>query len=281
MTAPLRPQAETLQRTRGGITYETRAGDGPVIVFLHGIGSSATGFETLFERLPPAYGLIAWNAPGYGGSVPLAADWPVAEDYAEALLGFLDDLAVERCVLVGHSLGTLMGAAFAKAHPTRVTQLILAASAQGYGVPVGDPLPEKAAKRIEDLATLGPQEFARTRAANLVHAPVTAPEIVAQVQANMAQVDPSGYAQAVRMLASGDLAGLMSDVTTPTDFITGAQDKVTPRPQTQAAAEAWAKTNSRTPRILDIRSAGHAIYVQQPDAFADALAGLLAPIGAS
>lgn len=280
MTVPLRPQTMALPRTRGGISYVERAGDGPVVVFLHGIGSNAASFARLFDAMPPAYRLIAWNAPGYGGSTPLEADWPVAADYADALAEFLDALGITTCTLVGHSLGTLMGAAFAKAHPDRVSHLVLAACAQGYGVALGDPMPEGVAKRISDLQELGPKAFAATRAARLVHAPDTAPEVVARVEGAMAQVDPSGYAQAVRMLASGDLAACLTGLRTPCSFIIGAQDQVTPEAQTLRAAQAWAG-DQNAPGIIRISDAGHAVYVQQPDAFAAALAGILAQNGAS
>ena len=36
-------------------------------------------------RLAERRRVIAWNAPGYGASAPLAADWPSADDYARAL----------------------------------------------------------------------------------------------------------------------------------------------------------------------------------------------------
>jgi pimeloyl-ACP methyl ester carboxylesterase len=276
MTAPLRPQTMALPRTRGGICYAERAGAGPAIVFLHGIGSNAGSFAQVFERVAQPYRLIAWNAPGYGGSAALVEDWPSAADYARALEIFLDDLGIASCILVGHSLGTLIAAAFAQTNPERVSHLVLAACAQGYGITDPAQMPAGVAKRITDLKSLGPDVFARTRAARLVHAPDAAPEVVARVEAAMAQVDPLGYAQAVRMLARGDLSATMAQVKTPCSFIIGAQDVVTPEAQTIAAARAWAEPRAM-PTITRIAEAGHAVYIQQPDAFAAALQEALAP----
>ena len=68
-----------------GIDYRDRPGTGPVLVLSHGIGSNADSFAALMPRLPADWRVVAWNMPGYGGSEPLAADWPLAADYAAQL----------------------------------------------------------------------------------------------------------------------------------------------------------------------------------------------------
>lgn len=87
----------------------------------------------------------------------------------------------------------------------------------------------------------------------------------------MAQVNPEGYAQAVRMLASGDLPGELARVSTRPGFIIGAQDRVTPVEQTVAAARAWEVAHGTAPTITEIGEAGHAVYLQRPGAFRTAL----------
>ena len=80
---------------------------------------------------------LAWNAPGYGDSQPLAVDWPDASDYAAALDRLLAHLDMSRCILVGHSLGTLIAARFALVSPRRVAALVLISPALGYGIEQG------------------------------------------------------------------------------------------------------------------------------------------------
>jgi len=255
----------------GDLSYILRSGPGPLVVFLHGIGSNAASFTPLFERLPAELSLLAWNAPGYAGSAPLAGDWPMASDYADKLANLLDHLGHGAVHLVGHSLGTLIAAAFARQFPERVQSLVLAAAAKGYGVPRGGVLPDGVQARLTDLARLGPVAFASARAGNLVHAPEKHPDIVARVEAAMAQVNPQGYAQAVRMLASGDLPGDLAHVAARPGFIIGAQDRVTPMAQTMAAADAWEAELGSRPTVTEIGDAGHAVYLQRPDAFCAAL----------
>lgn len=255
----------------GSVSFLNRPGPGPCVVFLHGIGSNARSFEPVIRLLPCDLNVIAWNAPGYLDSLPLHETSPGPRHYAQALADFLDAAEIEKASIVGHSLGTLMAAEFASLWPQRVEALVLAASANGYGMQPGQKLPEKAAARIADLEKLGPSQFAQARAGNLLHNPVAHPDLVAAVAAEMARVTPVGYAQAVHMLASGDLKAVMRDVPMEPGFIIGAEDRITPMHQTAAAADAWATAHGRRPKVAVIKGAGHAVYVQKPTEFATAL----------
>lgn len=254
-----------------GISYLQRPGQGKPLLFLHGIGSNASSFIPLLEFLPRHLHILIWNAPGYMNSAPLTEHWPLPNNYAHALARFLDAANIDSVNLVGHSLGTLIAAEFARSFPERVQNLVLASSANGYNVPRKGQMPAKVSSRIEELERLGSLAFAQARAANLVHDPVNHKEVVARVEATMAQVNPGGYAQAVRMLASGNLCGMIGDIKICPDFIIGAQDKVTPPEQTQKATSAWKTVHGYEPRCTVIDDAGHAVYVQQPKHFAQAL----------
>ena len=96
-----------LQRRRTNeISYLHREGTGVPLVLLHGIGSNAESFAPLIKALPPRLPVLAWDAPGYGESLPLTTDWPDTSDYASQLLHLLDTLRIERFALAGHSLAT-------------------------------------------------------------------------------------------------------------------------------------------------------------------------------
>lgn len=257
------------------IEYAERPGNGPALVMLHGIGSNAASWAPVMAQLPADWRLIAWNAPGYGGSEPLDADWPEAGDYAAALLKLADGLGLERFVLAGHSLGALMGASFAVSHPQRIAHLVLAAPALGHGVQPGGALSDKARARIDDLERLGPDDFAKARAAALVHAPEDNPAIVSGVRKAMAQVRMPGYGQAVRMLASGRLLDDVARLTVRTDIITGAEDRITP-PDGARKAHAQLASDCRG-ALAEVPHCGHAITQQAPDAVAGLLARAAAP----
>ncbi|MEO0382615.1 MAG: alpha/beta fold hydrolase [Pseudomonadota bacterium] len=257
------------EHTLDGISYLEREGSGPCVVMLHGIGSNAHAFTGITPHLPADLRLIAWNAPGYLGSAPLDALWPVAADYANMLLGHFDGLGLTSAHLVGHSLGALMGAAFAANNPARVDSLLLASPALGHRVPRGGSLSAAAQARIDDLDVLGPKAFAQSRAERLVFEPEKNPNVLETVRRAMAAVRLPGYRQAVRMLASGRLLDDAQRLAVPTAVMVGMEDVVTPPDGAQrlfvALPSAWRGGLTQVP------AAGHALYQQTPTAFAETL----------
>lgn len=252
-----------------GIEVLERPGTGPALVLLHGIGSQAASFTPLLPELGQDLRVIAWNAPGYGGSQPLDEPWPDANDYADALRSVFVSLGIANATLAGHSLGTLMGAAFAARHRDRVARLVLASPALGHGVPRGGTLSRAAQARIDDLERMGPEAFARSRAPRLVHAPEADPELLALVTDGMAGVTMPGYAQAARMLASGRLLDDIERLSVSTDVVVGAEDIVTPP---DGARRAYGAISPRhRGRFILVPDAGHALYQQAPAAFAAVL----------
>ena len=127
-----------LERIRlGGIGALRRGGEGTPFVLLHGIGSAPESFLPLVGALGGNAPVLAWDMPGYGGSVDLAPEWPDAGDYAAALATLLDEAGIARCILLGHSLGVVTAARFARLHPERVALFAALSPALGYGVPRG------------------------------------------------------------------------------------------------------------------------------------------------
>jgi pimeloyl-ACP methyl ester carboxylesterase len=250
--------------TRRGFTagtgYLWRPGAGVTLVLLHGIGSDAETWAPLMQALDPAIDAIAWDAPGYGESDPVAAASPTPDDYADRLRLFLDAMDLGRVVLAGHSLGTLFAARFAAAHPARVAALALLSPALGYGVAADAPLPASVQARIDDLASLGPRAFAEKRAARLVHRAAEKPAVLAGVQRAMAAVQPAGYAQAVRALAAGALLQDAARLTQPVLVAVGREDVVTPPANARAVHEALVH-----PLALHlVPDAGHALPQEAP-----------------
>ena len=250
-----------------GIVYAERPGSGTRIVLLHGIGSRADGFAPLLAHLPDDAHVLAWNAPGYGGSTPLEGEAPTATDYAERLALWLDVAAPGPALVCGHSLGALIAAAFAARHPGRVLALTLASPAGGHGAAPGT-LSDAARARIEDMDRLGPDAFAAARAARLLHEP--APEQLEAVRAQMAALDPAGHAQAAHMLASGRLAADAARLSVPTTFVVGTRDRITP-PESARAIHVAIPPEHRG-AFAEVPGAGHALAQQAPAALAAAIA---------
>lgn len=260
-----------------GVDYRHRPGSGQNVVMLHGIGSDATSFDRLLPHLPSDWNIIVWNAPGYGRSMALVEAAPDATDYAERLEQFAEILGIGSMILIGHSLGTLMAAAYADRRPDRVAGLVLMACAQGYGIDRGQALPAKAADRLAALSRLGPQEFAAQRAPRLMAQPDAQPQVLADAIAAMGRIDPAGYGQAVHALSRGDLAAAVGQLSVASLILVGRDDVITPPDQSRRA---HAALSTRSPGLthdwVEIDNAGHIVHQQQPEAVAEALCGFVA-----
>ncbi|WP_043289106.1 alpha/beta fold hydrolase [Paraburkholderia oxyphila] len=262
-----------LREARAGeacVSYREAAGESGKealpLMLLHGIGSGAASwvqqFEALGEGLVNTRRVLAWDAPGYGASTPVASASPVAADYARVLADWLDALGIERCVLVGHSLGAIIAGAFAAAHPVRVSGLLLISPAGGYGAADAAVREEKRNARLAMLAELGPQGLAEKRSANML-SPYADAGSRAWVRWNMSRVVPHGYAQATHLLANADLAADLARCVgkVPMAVAVGAEDTIT----TPAACERLAHI-AQAP-LQTVPRAGHAGYIEQPDAY--------------
>lgn len=255
--------------TAGGraITYR-EAGAGPALVLLHGVGSGAASWAAQLESFAPAWRVVAWDAPGYGGSDPLGSATPSAADYAEALAAFLDAIGVEAAVVVGHSLGALIAAAFARHHPARVRALVLGDPASGYGRLEPVARAAKTRERLDLLDAFGPAGLAERRAAGLL-SPGASTAAIAKVRAVMAAIRADGYAQAVRMLGAADIFADLPPAQ-PTLVIWGGADRVTTPESCRTVADAIPGA-ART----ELPGLGHACYVEDPASFDAALRAFL------
>ena len=260
------------QRSGAGLSYLACEGSGATpIVLLHGIGSYAQSFAPLMQAFDGRHPLLAWDAPGYGGSQPLAIEWPDASDYAAALNRLLAHLEPSRCILVGHSLGVLIAARFAVVSPRRIAALVLISPALGYGAEKGGALPPSVASRIEELDRLGPEKFAAARAPGLLADPAALPDVLQAVERAMAAIRRPGYDQAARLLAGGRLLDDAAKLEVATAVLVGAQDRITPPANARRVFDALHGPSQR--RVYrEIPAAGHAVCQEQPAEVARAIA---------
>ena len=239
------------RRKSKAISYR-EAGAGQALVLLHGIGSSSASWLFQLEGLNGCR-LIAWDAPGYGESDFLKSREPRVFEYADALHAFLERLLLKDVVLVGNSLGCLMAAAYAAAHPERVRSMLLLGPAAGHG---GDK--KKLEERLKQLDDLGPEGLAEKRSPTLVAA--SSPPIALElVRWSQRRIRPDGYRQAAHCLANGRLADDARQFRKKVLVACGTEDIITPEAGCKAIAAAFPKAEYRS-----LAGLGHAPHVEDP-----------------
>lgn len=272
-------ETPALRRLRAGgrvISYrEAGAPEAPALLLLHGVGSGSLSWAAQLAGLPASgYRVLAWDAPGYGESDPLAAAAPAAADYAEALAAFAAALELDCFALVGHSLGALMAAAFCRLPGARrAARLVLASPAAGYGSLPEEARLRKTEDRLAAMARLGPYGLAQERAGVLL-SPSAPAEAVEKIRAVMRSLRPEGYGQAVRMLGQADIFADAPHIAVPSLVLCGSADTVTPETGCRRVAAAIPGARHESlPRL------GHAAYVEDPAQFDAALLRFVSGMG--
>jgi 2-(acetamidomethylene)succinate hydrolase len=120
-----RPSDHVSRRIDAGhITLNVReAGDGPLMLFFHGITSNAAVFTPLMAGLSDRFTTIAVDQRGHGLSDKPESGYD-AHEYAEDIAGLIRTLDRGRAILVGHSLGARNSVTAATKYPDLVRSVI-------------------------------------------------------------------------------------------------------------------------------------------------------------
>ncbi|KZF05472.1 MAG: alpha/beta hydrolase [Rhodococcus sp. (in: high G+C Gram-positive bacteria)] len=103
------------------------AGEGPVVLLIHGIGDNSETWNDVIPHLAQNYTVIAPDLLGHGRSDKPRADYSVAA-YANGMRDLLSVLGIEHVTVVGHSLGGGVAMQFSYQFPHMVDRLVLVSS---------------------------------------------------------------------------------------------------------------------------------------------------------
>jgi 2-succinyl-6-hydroxy-2,4-cyclohexadiene-1-carboxylate synthase len=248
------------------------SGDGPPLVLLHGFTGSAETWAPLGSALGAAYTTIAVDLPGHGRS--MAPDDPARYAlgrFADDLARVLDALAIERVAVLGYSMGGRAALRFALRHPDRVAALVLESTSPGIADPV-----RRADRLASDLALADSIEregihafvdrWERLPLWESRRAMPDAARVLLRAQREANQ--PAGLANSLRGAGAGadqPVLDRLSTIHTPALLIVGALD---------APYVALGRLMERafpTAHMTLVPEAGHAVHLEQPDAFVAAV----------
>jgi pimeloyl-ACP methyl ester carboxylesterase len=103
-----------------------KAGRGPAVLLLHGLGCDHTTWKPIIAALSRRYTVIAPDLLGHGKSDKPRADYSVA-GYANGMRDLLTVLGIDKVTVVGHSFGGGIAMQFAYQFPERTERMILVA----------------------------------------------------------------------------------------------------------------------------------------------------------
>lgn len=117
------------------------AGNGPPIIMIHGFGGQTFSFRYQMAEFARDHRCVAIDLKGFGYSERSdGGDYSLVEQ-ARLVCRAMDELGIDKAVLIGHSMGGEVVARAAELAPERVEKLVLVATAPGYPLWLGPRLP--------------------------------------------------------------------------------------------------------------------------------------------
>ena len=235
------------------IHYEVY-GDGPALILTHGYSSTSAMWEGQIEALSKQYKLVLWDMHGHGKS-----DYPADPNaYSEALTigdiaALLDQIGTRRAIVGGLSLGGYMSLAFYRTHPERVAALLIIDTGPGFK---------------KDEARTAWNKRAHETAERFERDGLSVLKSLSRERSSVTHRDARGLALAARgMLTQRDASVMevLPEIAVPSLIVVGADD--TPF---LAASDYMAAKIPGAKKVV-IPSAGHAVNIDQPQAFIDAV----------
>ena len=243
------------------LRYEI-AGNGPAVVFLHGWGVDLGSWHFLFPSLSDKYTVIRYDRRGFGQSEGRADQSLDPIDLRE----LLDELKIDRAVLLGHSQGGGSALRFAFAFPERLNGLILFGSAPpyGFGLPWNGPdaFPSGLARiaREHGLDSMRAVVYAHPIANGFVEGSeglkIVSRMFGAYSGQDLLEPKPSANATPAPHISR------LSEIKVPTLVITGEMEM----PYFQIAGDALAYGIPNAERVI-VAGGGHSVMLQQPESF--------------
>ena len=260
-------EAFLLQPMQAFLRYLDLHGDQPAHVYLAGLGLAATGVYGQVVRSAPlvAYRTLLPDYLGCGFSdCPKDFSYSI-HDHAAAIAQLLDALHITPCVLVGHSMGGSVAITLAGQRPDLVKCLILAEANLDPG----------GGAFSRGIASATEADFIRERYGQLIQAVTSqgqAGDLAAAVAAGIWQIaDPSALYRSAVSLVQGTQPSwreLLYQLPMPCGFIFGENSL----PDTDTAI-----LPTHGIRIAVVPRAGHAMMLENPSGFAEAVAVLAQP----
>jgi 3-oxoadipate enol-lactonase len=237
----------------------------PVAVLLHGLGGSRIGWEPQLAALSTTHRVIAWEAPGYGGSDPVASC--TFDAYVDALAGFLDTVSPDAPVdLVGMSFGGMIAQYAAARFPERIRTLTLLCTSPKFGLDGTDP-DEWRANRLSGLEAAGsPSAVAPAILGSLVG--VGNEHVLPEAILAMDRVPLRGLLDSLSTIVAHDSRAILPTIQIPTLVLVGSIDEETPPAYGQAIVDLMPNA-----RLCVIDDAGHLLNLEAADAVSMEIAG--------
>ena len=238
-------------------------GQGPVVVWLHGSGPGASGYSNFKGNYPvfeqAGYRNIIVDLPGFGRSDKPADAQYNLDFFVRHLNALLEALDIERCTLLGNSLGGAIALGQALAHPETVERLILMAPG---GVEERETYfrMEGIVRMVETFAKgpMGPAEMRHVMSLQVFDPSLLDDTIINE----RAAIAPSQPANLFSTMMVPNMTTRLHEIKAPIFGFWGTDDKFNPHTGALKVIE-----NAPNARMILLNQCGHWVQVEHRELF--------------
>lgn len=245
----------------------TPAKEGPLVLFLHGIGGGRGNWARQLAAVGGLTRAAALDLRGYGAS-SLGPQQSNVDDYCADILRVAEVLGAEKLILVGLSYGSWIATSFAMRHPDRLVGLVLSGGCTGMSE--AGPT-EREAFRVSREVPLNagqvPADFAPA-VVTVIAGPDASVQVRAELLASMAAIPAATYRDALMCFTNPLERFDFSRLTLPVLLMTGEHDRLAPPSEIRAVAERiFDQTAAPDVQYETIPGVGHVCNVEGSEAY--------------
>lgn len=245
------------------------AGEGELVLFLHGIGGNKRNWHPNLPAFAGSFRAVAWDARGYGESDDY--EGPLRfRDFSDDIVRVIDHFGEAKAHLVGLSMGGRIAMDFARVHGDRLATLTLCATNTGFGRFSPEARADFIRSRKEPLMNgKEPSDIAEPVARSLL-GPKAAESSLRQLVDSMTRLHKLSYIKSIEALVNMDTDESLDHIRVPTHIMCGADDPLTPLSMSQDIHRLIPHS-----RLTVIENAGHLLNIENPEDFNKAALGFL------
>jgi len=248
--------------------------DAPVIVLLHGFGSSLQTWDDWAPALEKNWRVLRFDLPGFGLSGPAVNnDYSDAADVAR-VIALLDQLGLQQVSMAGHSMGGRIAWNLAAAHPERVSRLVLLS-------PDGFPDPNAQSDHTYDVSPwLGLMKYSLPRwalrrggvaPAFADDSHLTPPMMQRYHDLMLAPGVRTAMLERMRQTRNSDPRARLQAIQVPVLLLWGEKDAFIPVSNAQDYLKAMPQA-----KLVTLPGVGHVLHEEAPQASVQVVLGFLA-----
>lgn len=245
--------------------------DGPLCLFLHGIGGARSNWDTQLPLVGAHMQAAALDLRGYGDS-SLGPAQTTIDDYCADILRVRQALGADKLILCGLSYGSWIATSFAMRHPEMLSALVLSGGCTGMSEAGPD---EREAFRVSRETPLDagqvPADFAPA-VVEVLASPNAAASTREALRASMAAIPAATYRDALNCFTNPPERFDFARLSIPVLMMTGEHDRLAPPTEIRGVAgRIYDAAATPDVRFEVIAGAGHVCNVEDPAQYNAAL----------